>query len=234
MEPEAEVIELFKLILEEKFQSTLKSKFDRENKLKKEVSKLNERKSKLLEKLLDDIISNETYETCDKDLSNQILDCKEKLRKLGESGDSIRSHVNFGVYMLQNFKELYKAAPTAIQNKLLGSILEEKLHFSNKKYRTPQFKEGFGFIYQNIKLLKEVTRKKGDNPTKASLTVPGAGVEPARTQCPQDFKSCVSTNSTTRASNFALLRFKLSFKSIGFLMIPKKKTSQSRRLSMEI
>ena len=136
--------------------------------------------------------------------------------------------------MLQNFKELYKAAPTAIQNKLLGSILEEKLHFSNKKYRTPQFKEGFGFIYQNIKLLKEVTRKKGDNPTKASLTVPGAGVEPARTQCPQDFKSCVSTNSTTRASNFALLRFKLSFKPIGFLMIPKKKTSQSRRLSMEI
>ncbi len=29
--------------------------------------------------------------------------------------------------------------------------------------------------------------------------VPGAGIEPARPQWPQDFKSCVSTNSTTRA-----------------------------------
>jgi hypothetical protein len=29
--------------------------------------------------------------------------------------------------------------------------------------------------------------------------VPGAGLEPARTNCPQDFKSCVSTNSTILA-----------------------------------
>ena len=31
------------------------------------------------------------------------------------------------------------------------------------------------------------------------ILVPGAGIEPARPQWPQDFKSCVSTNSTTRA-----------------------------------
>ena len=29
--------------------------------------------------------------------------------------------------------------------------------------------------------------------------VPGAGIEPARPLKPQDFKSCVSTNFTTRA-----------------------------------
>jgi hypothetical protein len=32
--------------------------------------------------------------------------------------------------------------------------------------------------------------------------VPGAGIEPARPQWSQDFKSCVSTNSTTRANYF--------------------------------
>ena len=32
------------------------------------------------------------------------------------------------------------------------------------------------------------------------LLVLEAGIEPARTQCPQDFKSCVSTDSTIRAS----------------------------------
>ena len=31
--------------------------------------------------------------------------------------------------------------------------------------------------------------------------VPGAGIEPAQPQWPQDFKSCVSTNSTIRAQN---------------------------------
>ena len=32
--------------------------------------------------------------------------------------------------------------------------------------------------------------------------MPGAGVEPARTQCPRDFKSLVSTNFTTRAIEY--------------------------------
>ena len=37
--------------------------------------------------------------------------------------------------------------------------------------------------------------------------VPGAGIEPARTQCPRDFKSLVSTNFTTRA--FGILKRQL-------------------------
>ncbi len=36
---------------------------------------------------------------------------------------------------------------------------------------------------------------------QGSEDVPEAGVEPARPQWPKDFKSFVSTNSTTRASN---------------------------------
>ena len=34
------------------------------------------------------------------------------------------------------------------------------------------------------------------------LLVPGAGIEPAWAQCSRDFKSLVSTNSTTRAIDF--------------------------------
>ena len=37
-----------------------------------------------------------------------------------------------------------------------------------------------------------------------SLLVPGAGIEPARPQWPQDFKSCVSTYSTTRAKRLGI------------------------------
>ena len=34
------------------------------------------------------------------------------------------------------------------------------------------------------------------------MLVPGAGIEPARPQWPLDFKSSVSTSSTTRANSF--------------------------------
>ena len=36
--------------------------------------------------------------------------------------------------------------------------------------------------------------------------VPGAGLEPARSITPRDFKSLVSTNFTTRANPHALLK----------------------------
>jgi hypothetical protein len=39
-----------------------------------------------------------------------------------------------------------------------------------------------------------------------------AGIEPARPQWPQDFKSCVSTSSTTRATIKKALSFERAFR----------------------
>jgi hypothetical protein len=66
------------------------------------------------------------------------------------------------------------------------------LHFS-----TPIFYVTF-FATKKI---KNATLKKAGKPLLPMLysLVPGAGIEPARPQRPQDFKSCVSTSSTTWA-----------------------------------
>ena len=42
-----------------------------------------------------------------------------------------------------------------------------------------------------------------------TFKVPGAGLEPAQPQWPQDFKSCVSTSSTTRAKIVRTLKLKV-------------------------
>jgi len=41
----------------------------------------------------------------------------------------------------------------------------------NKKYRTPKFKEGFGYIYDNISKLENSSIKKGDSLSKVSRVV---------------------------------------------------------------
>ncbi len=53
---------------------------------------------------------------------------------------------------------------------------------------------------------ESVKREKTQNAAygAAFCVVPGAGVEPAPPQWRQDFKSCVSTNSTIRASSLKL------------------------------
>ena len=77
--------------------------------------------------------------------------------------------------MLENFKELYDRADVTIKKKLLSSILDEKLVFTDKKYRTPKFKEGFSYIYKNINGLQRMKTKKGDKLSNVSLKVPLTG-----------------------------------------------------------
>ena len=108
-------------------------------------------------------------------------------------------YIEFGLYLMRNLELFFKQSDTLIKIRLISSILKEKIEFDGKKYRTPKFKEGFQYIYYNIKELEVLEIKKGDDLQKISPFVLEAGLEPARPQWPLDFKSNVSTNSTTRA-----------------------------------
>ena len=83
---------------------------------------------------------------------------------------------------------------------LLGSMFPEKIEFDGKKYRTNSYNKVLEWIFLNTNELKQKETEDSDKISDSSVSVPGAGVEPARPQWPQDFKSCVSTNSTIRAS----------------------------------
>ena len=54
----------------------------------------------------------------------------------------------------------------------------KKIEFDGEKYQTPQFKEGFGYIYKKIKELGSIINKTGDNLSKVSRLVARRGIEP--------------------------------------------------------
>ena len=101
--------------------------------------------------------------------------------------------------LLTHLGDFYSKASPRTKRQLLSSILSEKLELRGKKYRTPMLKPGFNHIYQSINTLEDRRKKKGETVSELSLSVPGAGLEPARPYGPTDFKSVVSTNSTIRA-----------------------------------
>ena len=101
--------------------------------------------------------------------------------------------------LLTHLGDFYSKASPRTKKQLLSSILSEKLELKGKKYRTPTLKPGFNHIYQSVSKLEERRKKKGEPVSELSLSVPGAGLEPARPYGPTEFKSVVSTNSTIRA-----------------------------------
>jgi hypothetical protein len=55
------------------------------------------------------------------------------------------------------------------------------MKFDVVKYRTPKFKESFGYIYNKINVLKLVKNKTGDKISNVSCLVLEMGLEPIRT-----------------------------------------------------
>jgi hypothetical protein len=88
----------------------------------------------------------------------------------------------FRVTLLEDNEELLTSTFTSI-----SEAIEEYIEKLNKL-----LKAGKQICAKSTKPLK-ISRSTG-------VCVPGVGLEPTRPQWPQDFKSCVSTNSTIRAS----------------------------------
>tara|TARA_B100000925_G_scaffold131756_1_gene98525 strand:+ start:237 stop:512 length:276 start_codon:yes stop_codon:yes gene_type:complete len=82
--------------------------------------------------------------------------------------------------LLANLRGFYEEASPKTKEKLLSSILAEKLELKGKKYRTPTLKPGFNHIFQSINQMQKQGKKKGESLSELSLSVPGAGLEPAR------------------------------------------------------
>ena len=70
-----------------------------------------------------------------------------------------------------------------------------------KQVLTDNINEVFSIMSYFTEKCKQIKSGQSMNNIDLSALVLGAGLEPARAQCPLDFKSNVSTNSTIRASS---------------------------------
>ena len=177
LNPGKEVVDLFKLILEEKFNQSEASTIKQSKSLHKKIEKIDERRTKLLNALLDEVIDKDTYKESNELLTTEKKEANQGLENLKSHKNELKEYVNFGANLMENIKELYYRVDVRLKDKLLSSILNEKLVFLNKKYRTPQFKDAFSFIYSNIKGLQTLGIKKGDTFSNTSLNVLEVGVQ---------------------------------------------------------
>ena len=87
---------------------------------------------------------------------------RNELLNLNDYQKDLSEYINYGLNLMQNLETFFEQSDVHIKNKLLSSIFDEKIEFDGQKYRTPKFKEGFGFIYQKIKELQVLKKEKGD------------------------------------------------------------------------
>ena len=196
LKPPDEVCDLFEMVLEEHYKLSKESKYNQIKVTKESISRIKVRQQKLLEKLLDQVISDEIYKLHNGNLDKDLLEKRQELENLNDYQKDLSEYIEYGLILMQNLDTFFEQANVSVKSKLISSIFEDKIEFDGVKYRTPIFKEGFGFIYSKINELESIKNKKEDNLSKVSRLVLKAGIEPARREA-LDFESNVSTNSTT-------------------------------------
>ena len=89
-----------------------------------------------------------------------------------------------------------REAPVELRCHLIGSIFSEKIEFDGIKYRTSKLNEAAALIFQYNSELKN---KKGTRIAQRPIRYRGRDLNPHSHHWPKDFKSFVSTDSTTAA-----------------------------------
>ena len=161
LKPKEEVCNLMELILKDKFESSNSSKKNLLKKNETEIEKIETKNKTLLDRFLEGTIDKETYQEAKIRFDGQILDLEGEKSELLEHNKDISSFVKFGIHLIKNLRLLYTIASVTTKQKILSSILSEKLVFENNKYRTLKLTKGIELIYQNINKLNSLKQKNG-------------------------------------------------------------------------
>ena len=196
MKPPVEVCNLFELVLEDHYKTSKQSQFNDIKRVKSEIERIEIKKGKLLDKLLDDVITNKDYTNHTKAINKELTEKRNELLNLNDYKKDLSEYINYGLKLIQNLETFFENSDVLIKNKLMSSIFEDKIEFDGVKYRTPKFKDGFEFIFQKINELEGLKKEKGNSFSDVSRLVLKVGIEPTRLAT-LDFESNVSTNSTT-------------------------------------
>ena len=131
---------------------------------------------------------------------------KEELLKQFETLDQKLSNpkelIHFTCKLSANLAPVWESGDYYQKQVFQNSLFPSGLVYDAKieHYRTPVVNSVVGYTADLSKGLGEIKNRTSQNLLEKSGSVPGIGLEPIRPQWTQDFKSCVSTNSTTWAS----------------------------------
>ncbi len=182
LKPNNRIVALIPLMLEESTNSQNKSNTKEIRRLNNLINELEEKKSKLLDKYINDKVLEDDYNQFNSKLNSELDIYRGDIALLKVKFDNIGEYLNTAVYMFKNLGKLYSSGDYKFKRKLMSSILEKNIEISENTSRTPKFKEVVHLICSGSKGLQADKNKKGDlsneksprvTPRRIELLLPG-------------------------------------------------------------
>ena len=169
---------LYNKILEKLFdREDLSRKSDIE-KLKKEIEKVEGRKSNLQKRLLDDEITPQDYQDMKKGIDKDLLSYKTKLEGLTNGMTPYKNYINKEIPMMENILSFYRKSDGKTKKKILSCIFSEKVVLEKGRVATTPFSVPVQVLINTSKVLEDSKNKKETISSLLSIMAPQSGLEP--------------------------------------------------------
>jgi len=156
----AQIVNLYKKTLEQMFEKDDYMRRDDIQKVRKELEKLELRKSNLQNDLMDRVITSQDYQDMKGRVEKDIILMKDRLTDLQQQTSPFKVYIHKEVPMLENLLEYYRKSDGKTKKKLLSTIFEEKLILVKGKVATPVFKEPIQLILRISEVLRSSEKNK--------------------------------------------------------------------------
>jgi DNA invertase Pin-like site-specific DNA recombinase len=164
----AQIVNLYRKTLEKFFEKDDYNRRDEIQKMKKELEKLELRKSNLQNDFMDRIITSQDYQDMKGRLDKDIVLTREKLTELQQKVSPFKKYIQIEVPMMENLLEHYRKADGATKKKILGTIFAEKLIVENGKITAPTYTESIKLMFR---IGKSIGNSKGKKEVDIDFTV---------------------------------------------------------------
>jgi DNA invertase Pin-like site-specific DNA recombinase len=156
----AQIVNLYRKTLEMLFEKDDFQRRDEIHKTKKELEKLELRKSNLQNDLMDRSITPQDYQEMKSRVDKDIVLAKDKLTELQQQTSPFKNYIQKEVPMLENLLEYYRRSDGATKKKILSTIFAEKLVLEKGKVASPVFTEPIQLIFRISEVLRRSEKKK--------------------------------------------------------------------------
>ncbi len=155
----AQIVNLYRKTLEKLFEKDDYQRRDEIQKTRKELEKLELRKSNLQNDFMDRMITSQDYQEMKGRVEKDIVLTKDKLTDLQQQKSPFKVFIQKKVPMLENLLEYYRKSDGATKKKILNTIFAEKLIVINGKVIEPIYTEPIKLI---LRISKFITNSKGE------------------------------------------------------------------------
>lgn len=172
-------INLFEAVIKDYAKQNNRQKLDSTKAMQEEIEKHNTRISKAQQMMVDGDLSAAEYREIKYRYEAEIEKLEGKQAEIRQVDANLTEYVCNTAQLLRNLPEYYTSAALPVKQKLIGSLLAEKLVFEKTAFRTINLNEVVSLICRTGGRSGDTKKKGSTKNVEPSTLVPRKGIEPS-------------------------------------------------------